>query len=142
MGQVNKVISAFLLLAVAVFVLWLMLTKTQSMRQFFTGKTPLTQMFSKDKPKEGVLIPTTTQKPENQSDFAARVQESFGSKTKREVGTKGGGAVLAVTQPPKIVSQPPKASNYPKTGAETMFLPLSLLIFAAGKFVLKSTETK
>ena len=138
MGQINKVISVFLLLAVAIFVLWLMLTKTQAMRNFFTGKTPLTQMFSKDKPQT-TLTPTISQTPSEQSDFVAQAQQKFETTTENKGQTKGGGSVLGTAQ---TLTPVPKATNYPKTGAGAIFLPFTLLGFVAGKYLLKTTATK
>ena len=143
MGQVNKVIAVFLLLAVAIFVLWLMLTKTQAMRDFFTGRKPLIQMFSKDKPQT-TLTPTTQPVPTDQSEFVSQAQQTFGESAgaknnTQKTQTKGGESVLGTAQTPTPV---PKATNYPKTGAGTVILPLSLLGFAAGKYLLKKTATK
>ncbi len=134
MEQLNKVISVFILLGVAIFVLWLLLSRSQTIKNIFSGKMPLMQAITKGASAKATPTVTPSPKAETQSGFSQQVQNNIDRLEQDDNAkveyTKGGSLVA---QSP---TSTPSVTTYPNTGTHTLLLPLVLLGLVVGKVIL------
>ncbi len=128
MEGVNKLISVFLLLVVVGFVLWLLMTKISSVKNFFASKFP---SFGIVATQEAKL--TNTNKPK--SDLLSGIEQNF------QQGKVGGSTTNKAVLGDQNENNKLPSSNvvtYPKTGAESIvIMPFIAMIYAGGKLLKK-----
>ena len=135
MGQLNKVISVFLLLGVAILVLWFMLTRAQTLRNLFNNSIPLTQVFTRSRNLTQTPSPTNTP-----TSFSAEAEKALAENKDNGQTTKGGQVQVLGNQTVKTPTPKPTIKTYPNTGAEAYILPVLVTMLASGFFVLKKTQ--
>lgn len=126
----NKLISVFFLLVLVGFILWLLITKTTTVKNFFTSKFPVIGLVATNEPK-----PTTNKDKARSSGLLSGIKQDF----KKDNTNNPTPKISPLGDENKSPQQPkPNITTYPKTGGETMLLlPLVAIVYASGKFLKK-----
>lgn len=136
MEQLNKVVSVFILLAIAIFVLWLLLSRSQTIKSIISGKTTIVQELSGGAKTKETPTPTISLAEEGgeQQNLTKQMQDNLDSaeRTDTRDASMPGKNSLQGDEP----TTAPNTNSYPNTGTPSQVTPLLLLVFVIGKVML------